>query len=172
MERVAIIGCGGSGKSTLARRLGARTGLPVTHLDRVFWRPGWVPTPEDEWRAMQVELVATDRWILDGNYSRTLDVRLPRADTVLFLDVATWRTLSRVLWRTLRDHGKDIQADGCPEKFEWSFIKWVATYRRRSRPRVIDAIANDAAHARVHVLRRPRDVERFVSRLDPADHSA
>ena len=165
MQRVAILGCGGSGKSTLARRLGASTGLPVTHLDRLFWRPGWVPTPDDEWRAIQVDLVAEDRWILDGNYSRFLDVRLPRADTVVFLDFATWRTLSRVLWRTLRDRGKETQADGCPEKFEWSFIKWVATYRSRSRSRVVDAIAKDAGHAQVHVLRRPRDVERFLGRL-------
>ena len=168
MQRVVILGCGGSGKSTLARRLGARTGLPVVHLDRCFWKPGWVPTPEDEWRAVQTELVAADRWIIDGNYSLTLDVRLPRADTVIFFDFATWRTVSRVLWRTTRDLGKETQADGCPEKFEWSFIKWVATYRGRSLPRTIAAITKDAAHAHLHVLRRPRDVERFLSQFTDA----
>jgi adenylate kinase family enzyme len=165
VQRVAILGCGGSGKSTLARRLGARTGLPVVHLDRCFWKPGWVPTPDDEWRAVQVELVAPDRWIIDGNYSRTLDVRLARADTVIWLDVATWRALTRVLWRTVRDLGKETQADGCPEKFEWEFLTWVATYRRRSRPRVVDAIAKGAGHADVHVLRRPREVDRFLGQL-------
>ena len=49
MRRVLVIGCGGAGKSTFARELGARTGLPVVHLDRLYWKPGWVPTPPGEW---------------------------------------------------------------------------------------------------------------------------
>ena len=87
MRRVAIIGSSGAGKSTLARRLGERTGLPVVHLDEHFWRPGWVETSRGEWRAVQTALCAQDAWIMDGNYSGTLDVRLARADTVVFLDL-------------------------------------------------------------------------------------
>ncbi len=157
-----ILGPGGAGKSTLARRLGERTGLPVVHLDRHFWRPGWVETPREEWRLVQRELLAGDSWIADGNYSATLDARLPRADTVIFLDFSMWRAVPRALRRTLRNWGNDVQAAGCPERLDRQFLWWVATYRRRSRPKVLAAIAKDAGHARLHVLRRPRDVDRFL----------
>ena len=85
MERVAIVGPGGAGKSTFARSLGELTGLPVLHLDRFFWKPGWVETPRDEWRQRQSELAAADRWIADGNYGGTFDERFARADTVIIV---------------------------------------------------------------------------------------
>ena len=81
MDRVAVVGPVGAGKSTFAAALGERTGLPVVHLDRHFWHPGWVETPRDEWRRRQAELFAGDRWIADGNYGRTFDERFSRADT-------------------------------------------------------------------------------------------
>lgn len=93
MERVAIIGPGGAGKSTLARQLGAITGVPVIHLDREHWKPGWVETPAAEWEERVRELAAAERWIIDGNYGGTLDVRLDRADTVVFLDFGRFRCL-------------------------------------------------------------------------------
>lgn len=162
MRRVVILGPGGAGKSTLARRLGERTGLPVVHLDRHYWHPGWVETPVDEWRLVQRRLLAGDAWIADGNYSRTLDERLPRADTVILLDFPLWRAVPRVVRRTLRDWGKDVQASGCPERLDRQFLWWVATYRRRSRPRVLAAIAEYGRHAEVRVIRSPRGVRRFL----------
>jgi len=159
---VAIVGSGGAGKSTLAVELGRRTGLPVVHLDHHFWHPGWVRTPRDEWRAVQQELFAPDEWIADGNYSATLDERLPRADTVVLCDFPTWRTLPRVLRRTLAHRGRAVQAEGCPERFDPQFLWWVARYRYRSRPQVVRAIAELAPGAAVHVLRSPRAVQAFL----------
>jgi adenylate kinase family enzyme len=111
----------------------------------------------------QRALFTGDRWIADGNYSGTLDERLPRADTVLLLDFPPWRTLPRVVRRGLRHHGKELQADGCPERLDPKFLAWVANYRRRSRPRVLAAIATHAPQVTVHVLRSPRAVERFLA---------
>jgi adenylate kinase family enzyme len=159
---VVILGPGGAGKSTLARELGARTGLPVFHLDRFYWQPGWVATPDEEWAARQHELFAGEQWIADGNYSRTLETRLPRADTIILMDFPPWRTIPRILWRTTRNHGQCIQAAGCPERYDWEFTRWVATYRRRSRPRVLAKISELAPAATLHVLRNPRAVERFL----------
>ena len=86
MQRVAIIGPGGAGKSVFAEALGRASGLPVYHLDRYYWRPGWVRVDADEWRAVQAELIARPQWILDGNYGGTMEMRFAAADTVVFLD--------------------------------------------------------------------------------------
>jgi adenylate kinase family enzyme len=86
MKRVLVIGSPGGGKTTLSRELGKLLDLPVYHLDKLFWKPGWALSDDESFRALQRELVSKPRWIIDGNYDRTLDVRLPHADTVIHLD--------------------------------------------------------------------------------------
>ena len=72
MERIIIIGCGGAGKSTLARKLGEVLDLPVVHLDKLFWKPGWVETSREEFDALLAMELAKDKWIMDGNFNRTM----------------------------------------------------------------------------------------------------
>ena len=87
MERIVIIGCPGSGKSTLARELGEKLDLPVVHLDQIYWSPGnWQHLEKDEFDALLMQELQKPRWILDGNFNRTLELRLERCDTVIFLD--------------------------------------------------------------------------------------
>lgn len=114
-RRIAVIGNCGAGKSTFSRRLGQVTGLPVTHLDEVYWRPGWQRTPRIEWRTLQQDLIASPEWVIDGNYGGTFDIRLP-ADTVIVLDYSTARCLRQTLLRVLRNHGQATQAPACPER--------------------------------------------------------
>ena len=102
MRRVLVIGCGGAGKSTLARKLGERLGLEVIHLDVHFWRPGWVQTPDEEWIPIVDELIEKESWIIDGSFNGTLDRRMARADTVIFLDLPRWRCLVRAIKRLLK----------------------------------------------------------------------
>ena len=82
LRRVLVIGPGGAGKSTFAARLAQRTGLPLIHLDQHYWRAGWVEPSNDEWLAKVDELVASERWIMDGNFGGTMERRLAalRAD--------------------------------------------------------------------------------------------
>ena len=165
MHRVAVVGAGGAGKSTFALRLAARTGLPVIHLDEHYWRPGWEPTPDDEWREIVTELASGPEWIIDGNYSRTLDVRARAADTVVLLDYAPLVCVARALRRTIANHGRAVQAPGCPEHLDWEFLRWIATSRRRSRPRVLQQLAAGGPDLAFRVLRNPRDADRFLARL-------
>ena len=98
-HRVVVTGMAGAGKSTFARELSVKTSLPVIHLDVHFWKPGWVEPSDAEWRDIQSTLLAGDDWIVDGNYHETLDLRLERADTVVYLDTPWWLCAARAFVR-------------------------------------------------------------------------
>ena len=170
MRRVLVIGSGGAGKSTLARALGARLGLPVVHLDALYWHAGWVPTPAPAWRDTVAHLAAAEAWVMDGNYGGTLDVRLARCDTAIFLDLSRWRCLARVAWRALRYAGRTRpdMAPGCQEQLSWEFVRWIWTFPHRKRPAVLAQLAALPAGQRVAVLRSPREVRRFLDDLPNA----
>ncbi|RSM67314.1 DNA topology modulation protein FlaR [Amycolatopsis sp. WAC 01376] len=165
MRRIMVVGCSGAGKSTFSRRLGAALGLPVTHLDRLFWRPGWARAPEDEFHAAQQEIVESDAWVIDGNYGASMHLRLPRADTIFFLDFPRRVCFRRVLVRSLREYGQDKQAPGCPEHFDREFYSYVWRWPKDHRERTVRRLADQGAHARRIVLTRPREAEEFLRRI-------
>jgi adenylate kinase family enzyme len=167
MRRILVIGSGGAGKSTLARRLGRRLGLEVLHLDVFFWRPGWVETPKDEWRRTIEGLCARESWVMDGNFSGTLDVRLAACDTVVFLDlpraVCLWRVLKRLV--RYRNRRRPDMAEGCGEKLDLKFLHWVWTFPARSRGKVLARLDEAAAGKRVVRLRSDAEIERFLAEV-------
>lgn len=167
MRRVVIIGAGGSGKSTLARRLGEILGLPVIHLDQLAFRPGWVSVPKDEWRALQESIVQGASWIIDGNRESTMPIRLRACDTVIFLDYPRAVSTFRAMKRQLLNRGRSVQAEGCPERLDLRFIKWVWRYNIESRPETLRLISEHAPSAQLITLRRPRDADRFLASLPP-----
>jgi adenylate kinase family enzyme len=164
MRRILVIGCSGSGKSTLARRLGGILELPVIHLDRHFWRPGWVETPREEFRERVRELVAREAWIMDGNYSSTLDIRLEAADTAVFLDYPRPVCLRRILRRRLLSGVRprpDMNPD-CPERLSWEFVEYIWNYRKSRRPGILERLRD--YDREVHILRDDVEVECFLGR--------
>ncbi len=167
MKRVMVIGGPGSGKSTLARRLHAITGLPLLHLDQLYWRPGWQPAPKDEWLRIVAALAARDAWIMDGGYSNTFHIRMPRADTVLWLDLPRRVAFPRVVKRMALGFGR-VRVDlspGCPERLDWEFLKWAWTFRRAHAAKYQRALAEHAPHANVHLFARSRAADRFLETL-------
>jgi adenylate kinase family enzyme len=167
MQRVVVIGSGGAGKSTLAVELGARTGLPVIHLDREFWRPGWQPTPDDVWEARVGELVQGDRWIMDGNYGGTMPIRFERADTVVFLDLPRVHCLLSVIWRSFRHRRtpRPDMSEGNPEKLDPAFLQWIWNYRRKNRPGVLRQLEQLPPSTRVVRLASRRAVRAWVDAI-------
>ena len=168
MRRIMILGQPGSGKSTLARALGAKTGLPVVHIDHIHWRPGWVERSRDDKTRLCHEVEARDAWIFEGGHSATWANRLERAEMVIWIDLPVGLRLWRGIWRTLVWCGRarpDLP-DGCIEGFHaetlpfWRFI-W------RTRHSAGDRIARFMAatpegKAVVH-LRSRAEVARFVA---------
>ncbi|HKS46280.1 MAG TPA: DNA topology modulation protein FlaR [Amycolatopsis sp.] len=165
MQRVVVLGCAGAGKTTFSRHLGKLLDLPVFHLDRHYWRPGWVAAPEEKFHAAQRALVAKDRWVIDGNYSGSLHIRLPAADTIVLLDFPRWHCLYRVAKRTVQGWGKDGQATGCPERVDLEFLRWIWRWRRDSRPRALAKVAEHGRCARQLRLSNPREVKAFLENL-------
>jgi adenylate kinase family enzyme len=106
-KRILILGPSGAGKSTLARHMGKRLGLPVVHLDAFNWNPGWVQTEAGQFRQRVAEAAACDAWVMEGNYLTSLDLRLPRAEAVIWLDLPRYVYFSRAVWRSIRNYGRD-----------------------------------------------------------------
>lgn len=164
MQRIAILGCSGGGKSSLARALSRKLNLPLIHLDALHWLPGWVERDRTEFRRLQAEIVAADAWVIDGNYSNTLDLRLPRADTIVVIDRSRLLCLWRVTWRWLTHLGRSRadMGEGCPEKIDREFVVYIWTYPRRGAPRRDAAIARYGVQAALHRLTSDQDVRRFL----------
>jgi adenylate kinase family enzyme len=160
-----VVGCAGAGKSTFGRRLAAELDLPLFHLDQYFWRSGWQPPDPQEWRDQVVALAAEPTWIMDGNYANTFDIRMPRTDTLIWLDHPRSVCLRRVLMRTLTGYGR-TRADlpeNCPERFELAFLRYVWNFHRQHRPRIENGIKIFGGHLRVVVLGNDRDMNSFLA---------
>ncbi len=166
MERIIIIGCSGAGKSTLARALQTKLGLPVVHLDQLWWREGWQHVSREEFDAQLELALGMDRWIIDGNYSRTMEARLQKCDTILYLDFGRWECLLGMLQRVLGSYGKvrPDMAKGCPERFDWEFVKWIWNFNKQNRVRNYTWIAK-TKHAKAIVLKSRKEVKRFLQNL-------
>ena len=166
MERILIIGCGGAGKSTLARQLGEKLGLPVVHLDRMFWNPGWVESAKEEFDARIMEELEKPRWIIDGNYSRTLGMRMQKCDTVIYLDFSRMACLWGVAKRVTTYHGKTRpdMGEGCPERLDWEFVKWIWNFNKKNRQKYY-RILNEAEGVETVILKNRRMVKRFLKSL-------
>ena len=163
MERILIIGCSGSGKSRLARKLGQKLGLPVIHLDQLWWTENWQNVTVEEFDSRLAMALNMDRWIIDGNYSRTMGVRLSQCDTVIYLDFSSWACLLGMCQRLLSSRGKtrpDMSA-GCPERFSWEFVKWIWDFNKNNRVRNYTYLAQ-AKHAQSVVLKNRREVKAFL----------
>lgn len=174
MKKVLVIGSSGAGKSTFCRRLNKILEIEVIHLDVHYWKPGWVETPKPEWSGIVEELLQRDSWIMDGNYSGTLDMRLAACDTVIFLDVARticlWRVLKR--WLLYKKERRPDMAEGCDENLNLPFLWWVWSYPKRTRPKILKRIEQASPGKRVIRLRTQDEIEKFLADVCPTHDKA
>lgn len=167
MERIMIIGCGGAGKSTLAKKLGEKTGLPVVHLDQIYWSPGnWQHLEKDEFDALLMQELQKPRWILDGNFNRTMELRLEKCDTVIYLDFNRITCILGWMKRVVKNWGtaREDMAPGCNEWFDPEFAKWLWNFNKLNRTRYL-AILEKQKDKEVYIFRNRRQVRNFLNTL-------
>ena len=167
MERVIIIGCGGAGKSTLARKLGEKTGLPVVHLDQIWWSPGnWQHLEREEFDRLLLAETEKPQWILDGNFNRTLEMRLQKCDTVIYLDYPRIVCLKNWMGRVIRNwgHARVDMAEGCAEWFDPDMAKWIWQFNKKNRKRYHELLRNTNG-VKVHIFHSRRETEKYLNSL-------
>lgn len=167
MKRILVIGSSGAGKSTFAKRLGTATGVKVIHLDQIHWKPNWTEPPKEEWRATLEDALKGEAWIMDGNFGGTMEMRMAACDTVIFLELPRLVCIYRILKRVARHYGKKRpdMAEGCNEKFDWKFIKWVWNYPEKTKPKA-EAIMNKFRDEKTVIrLTSRKEIESFFARF-------
>jgi adenylate kinase family enzyme len=140
MQRVLVMGSSGSGKSTFARRLSEITGLPIVSLDALFWKPGWVESEREEFRERVTEAARQPRWIMDGNFtSHHVELRRDTCDTVIWFDLPRRTCILGIMTRVATSYGRvrPEMGEGCPEKIDFKFLRYVWNFRTNQRPKLL-----------------------------------
>jgi adenylate kinase family enzyme len=160
--RIVLLGCAGAGKSTLATRLAAETGAPLICLDAI-WQAGWGPPEVPAFRAALAELHAGDAWISDGNFAlATFDIRLPRADLIVWLEPPRWQCALRAVRRVVRP-GEPHRLAKLPE-----VLRFICGFDRINRPRIEAERLKHGPDVRVVRLRTLSEIGAFSFPLAPA----
>ncbi|TFB22932.1 DNA topology modulation protein [Filobacillus milosensis] len=170
MKRVILIGSPGSGKSTMSTELAEILNLELYHLDNIFWKPGWVSVPRDEQIEITKKLVNQKTWMIDGNYAGTLDLRLERADFVVFFDLPRWVCMYRIfkrVWQYRNKKRPDMNAG--TERLNWDFIKFVWDFRKKKRPLIYEKLSR-YPNKQVYILKTRKDVKEFMKEVRVKKH--
>ena len=135
MQRIVVIGCPGSGKSTLSRELHNKTGIPLYHLDMMYWNADKTTVERRVFLERLSRVLQKGEWIIDGNYSTTMELRIAACDTVIFLDYPTDLCLAGIRERRgkLRSDMPWIETEDDAE-----FIEFIKSYDEKQKPRVLD----------------------------------
>ena len=141
MQRVLVMGSSGSGKSTFARRLSEIAGIPFVSLDALYWKPGWVASDNAEFEQRVAEIARQPRWVMDGNYTRygAGELRRQTSDTVIWFDLPRATCMLGILTRIAKSYGqvRPEMAEGCPEKIDLEFFRYVWSFRQKQRPTLL-----------------------------------
>ena len=165
-KRILVLGSSGSGKTTLTLRLAHALNIEAIHLDAIFWKPGWVSTPQPEWREVVRGLIQQESWIMDGTYESTLDLRIPAADAAIVLERSRLTCLWNVLKRkaSVDDHSRPDAPAG--QKLDLAFLRYIWNYPKVTRPFVLDCIQQYGQEKTLFQLTGADEIERFIHEVE------
>lgn len=161
MKKIIIIGSCGAGKSTVSKRISKKFNLPLINLDQLYWKPGWTRTPREEWRKKVEDLARKDKWVMEGNYQNTFDIRFPACDAVIFLDVNRFVCFWRIWKRRILKNRFD-KLNKCNEKINFQFMKWVLwDFPRKGRKKINYFLKK--SNKKLIILKTDKDISNFLN---------
>ena len=161
-KRVAVIGCPGGGKSTFSRALRDRVGLPLYHLDAIYWRDDRTHLSREEFYPLMREIIAREEWIMDGNYNATLEWRISACDLLIFLDYPAEVCLEGV---RARRGQKRSDMPWVEEGDDQEFLEFIRAFETESRPRILELIGKYPEKT-VVVFTDRKEAERYLGELE------
>ena len=167
MQRILVTGSCGAGKSTFSKKLQSILKLGLIHLDQYYHKPNWEEPKSGEWDKIVHTLVQKPSWIMDGNYNRTMDVRIKSADTIIYLDYPTLKCFWRVIIRIFKYHGvvRSDMANGCKEQFDLEFLHFVATFNYKNRIGIIEKLNLIKNEKKVYILKTDKAADLCLEQI-------
>ena len=167
--KITIIGYSGAGKSTLAEKLSNYYSIPKLHMDTLQFQPGWQDS-DREWMLTEMKnfLTKHEAWVIDGNYSWCYyEERMQEADQIIFLNFYPLTCLFRAFKRYLKYRGKvrESMAAGCPEQFNWEFIRWILWDGRSKSAKERYQKLSDTYPEKMHILHSQAEIDYFLQSL-------
>ncbi len=166
MNKVIVIGSNGAGKSYFSKRLAEKTGLPLVHLDVLFWRENWQNVTKDEFDRLLEHELQKEKWIIDGNFQRTMPKRIDKCDTVFYFDFSTLKSVSGVVERWIKNKGKSRSDMGGNniERVDFGFLKAVLSFRKKNRKRTYELLSA-YPDVNVVVFHSREQAEKYLERV-------
>lgn len=164
-NRISIVGGSGSGKSTLCNILSKEFNLPAIHLDGINYKPNWEEIDKTQRDKIISEKAKEEKWIIEGNYSKTLKERFDRADLIIWLDYSTFVQLKGIFKRYFKTRNNERpEIPGCKEHLDLEFIKYVATYNKKKRHIIVDHL-KDIPKEKVIIFKKQKDLNKWITSL-------
>ncbi len=161
-NRISIIGGSGTGKSTLTDILSKELNIPAIHIDAINYEPNWKKIDKIERDKIILSKINEKKWIIDGNYTKTLQARLNKSDLIIWLDYSTSAQLKGVFKRYLTMYKKERpEIPGCKERFNIEFIKNVASHNKEKRP-ILKSILKNISEEKILIFKKQKDLNNWL----------
>ena len=167
LHKILVIGCCGAGKSTFSKKLQAILKLELIHLDQYYHKPNWEEPKKVEWEKRVNNLVQKPSWIMDGNYSETMDIRIKNADLIIYLDYPILKCFWRVIKRVFKYNGiqRSDMANGCKEEFDLEFLYFVLMFNIRFRKEILTKLNLVKDKKEVCVFKTDKQADKFLAQI-------
>jgi len=167
MNKILIIGISGAGKSTFAKKLSEKLTIQIIHLDQFFFEPGWIKVEKSLFEKKVLERIKTAQWIIDGNYTNSMELWIKDADTIFYFDFPVWRCLWSVICRRIIFHGQkrsDV-AKGCNEVLNLKFLKFIWNFPKNNTPKIESILTKQPKEKKIVRFKNYKEIELFLKNI-------